>query len=153
MSFPFLLHHNKYLPYSQTNLNIVRSTQFPYLVLKYQTYSQMILQNNSDKVEGDCCVPYLTQMLVFSVWLCVELQLVSPIGCRKGANVALIIFQGEFVGLILLITKFLDKTGIDAAARVKIDKILKFISKKASGKSVSCDLIVLIRVIVTQLIQ
>lgn len=93
-------------------------------------------------------MPYLTQMLVFSVWLCVEL--VSPIGCRKGANVALIIFQGEFVGLISLITKFLDKTGVDAAARVKIEKILKFISKKASGKSVSC---VLIRVIVTQLIQ
>ena len=86
----------------------------------------------------------LTQMLVFSVWLCVELQLVSPIGYRKGANVALIFFQGEFVGLISLITKFLDKTKIDAAARVKIDKILKFISKKASGKSVSCDLIVLI---------
>ena len=71
----------------------------------------------------------------------------GAIGCRKGANVVLIFFQGEFVGLISLITKFLDKTKIDAAARVKIDKILKFISKKASGKSVSCDLIVLIRVI------
>ena len=71
----------------------------------------------------------------------------GAIGCRKGANVALIFFQGEFVGLISLITKFLDKAEIDAAARVKIGKILKFISKKASGKSVSCDLIVLIRVI------
>ena len=90
-------------------------------------------------------MPYLTRMLVFSVWLCVEL--VSPIGCRKSANVVLTIFQGEFVGLISLITKFLDKTGVDAAARVKIDKILKFISGKASGKSVSCGLlIVLIRV-------
>ena len=76
----------------------------------------------------------------------------GAIGCRKGANVALIFFQGEFVGLISLITKFLDKAEIDTAARVKIDKILKFISGKASGKSVSCDLIVLIRVIVTQLI-
>ena len=74
--------------------------------------------------------------------------MVSPVGCRKDANVTFIIFQGEFVGLIPLITKFLDKTGVDAAARVKIDKILRFISGKASGKPVSCGLLT-----VTQLIS
>ena len=64
--------------------------------------------------------------------------MVSPVRCRKDVNVTFIIFQGEFVGLISLITKFLDKTGVDAVARAKIDKILKFISGKASGKPLSC---------------
>ena len=67
--------------------------------------------------------------------------MVSPVGCRKDVSVMFIIFQGEFVGLLSMITEFLDKTGVDAVARAKLDKILKFISGKASGKPLSYHLL------------
>ena len=61
--------------------------------------------------------------------------------CERNVSVMFIIFQGEFVGLLSMITKFLDKTGLDAVARAKLDKILKFISGKASGKPLSYHLL------------
>ena len=43
--------------------------------------------------------------------------------------------EGEFSGLIPLINKFLDSVDVDYETRCTISQYLKFMSKKASGKT------------------
>lgn len=59
--------------------------------------------------------------------------------CRQTIPQQLLIPQGKSAGLISLINKYLDNTEVDPAARVKINKVLKFISQKASGTEVDTN--------------